>query len=210
MLPQWLYKGMSVFALASIVILAGCGDSTIPEAAKTDTPKKPAIPEGAIPALTAYYEIYKAARTLAPDLETASITANEVEGVKSEDGKYAQWTTVFVSPSKRQAYTFLYSTVEKGMVLRGINNQGTRPWAGPTQSAEPFSNSDFSVDSPAAFKSASEKASAWLAKNPDKPITTFALGNATRFPAPVWVIMWGTAKSGYQVYVNASSGVVLK
>jgi hypothetical protein len=210
MLPSLLQKFVGVAVLATALSLTGCSDQPQPHDVNPEAAKKPSIPEGAIPALTAYYEIYKVARTLAPDLQTASITGNEVEGVKSEDGKYAQWTVVFVSASTQQAYTFLYSTVEKGPVLRGINNQGSMRWAGATQNAESFTNSDFSVDSPAAFKAASEKAKAWLAKNPDKPVTTFALGHSARFPAPMWVILWGTPKNGFATYVNASTGTVWK
>lgn len=205
---RFLQTTASALALAIVVLLTGCVEQ--PQPAEAKMPKKPAIPEGAIPALTAYYEIYKSARTLAPDLQTASISANEVEGVKSENGKYAQWTVVFVSPSKMQAYTFVYSTVETGNILRGLNNQGTMRWAGPNQNAEPFSNSDFSVDSTAAWKTASEKAKDWLAKNPTKPITTFALGQASRFPAPTWFIQWGDKRGGYAAYVNAATGALAK
>jgi len=197
-------------ALAGLLFLTACTEQPLPVEAKKDTPKKPAIPEGAIPALTAYYEVYKSARTLAPDLQTASITGNDVEGVKSEEGKYPQWTIVFTSLSKMQAYTFVYSTVEKGNLLRGLNNQGSMRWAGPNQNAEPFANSDFSVDSPAAYKTAAEKAKDWLAKNPTKPVTTFALGHASRFPAPMWFIQWGDKKNGYAAYVNAATGALSK
>ncbi|MES1262489.1 MAG: hypothetical protein ABUS49_12210 [Acidobacteriota bacterium] len=193
-----------------MLLLGSCGESPQPADTTSSLPKKPAIPEGAIPALTAYYEVYKSARTLAPDLQTASITANEVEGVKSADGKYGQWTIVFVSRSTMQAYTFVYSTVEKGNILRGLNNQGSMRWAGPNQNAEPFSNSDFSVDSTAAWNTAAEKAKDWLAKNPTKPITTFALGNSSRFPAPMWFIQWGDKRGGYAAYVNAATGALSK
>jgi hypothetical protein len=73
----------------------------------------------------------------------------------------------------------------------------------------PFSNSDFSVDSDAAYNAAAEKAGDWLKKNASKPVTTFALGHASHFPAPMWYIMWGDKKTGgYAVYVNASTGKV--
>ncbi len=101
---------------------------------------------------------------------------------------------------------FVYTTVEHNGLLRGINNTGSMRWAGPTQEATPFANSDFSVDSDAAYKAAAEKASAWLAKNPDKAVTTFALGQSVRVPSPVWYIMWGDKKSGYAAYVNAATG----
>ena len=192
---------------AAVFVLAGCSSAPPPAEVKTETPKKPSIPDGPIPALTAYYEAFKIARQIAPDIQTASITGNEVDGVKSDQGKYAQWTIVFVSPSKRQATTFVYTTKEHGNLLKGINNTGSIKWAGATQDATPFSNGDFSTDSDAAYKAAAEKATAWLAKNADKPVTTFALGQSARLPAPMWYIMWGdNKKGGYAVYVNASTG----
>lgn len=210
MLSSSFRNASGVLALAAITLLTSCGDQTPSAAAKSETPKKPSIPEGPISALTAHYQLYKAARSLAPDLQTASITATGVEDAKSNEGKYAQWKIVFVSASKQQAYTFLYSTIEKDNVLRGINNLGSQRWAGPTQSAEPFSNSDFSVDSTAAYGTATQKGKEWLAKNPDKSITTFALGHAARFSAPTWYILWGNPKNGFAAYINASSGAVLK
>jgi hypothetical protein len=195
-------------ALAGILILAGCSDAPAP-IAKTEAPKKPAIPEGAITALTAYYDTYKVARQIAPDLQTANITGNEVDGVKSDKGKYAQWTIVFVSASKQQAITFVYTTVEHAGLLKGINNTGTQRWTGPTQDATPFGNSDFKIDSDAAYTAAAEKGSAWLSKNETKPVTTFSLGQSARLPAPVWYIMWGDKKvGGFAAYVNAVDGTV--
>jgi len=193
-------------ALTGLVVLAGCDDPKPAE--KKAVVKKPAIPEGPITALTAYYDVYKTARTLAPDIQTASIAGVNVDGVKSGEGKFVQWKIVFVSASKQEAYTYIYSTVEQGNILRGANSQGAMKWAGANQNAAPFANSDFSVDSDAAFKAAAEKASEWLAKNADKPITEFAMGNATSFPNPMWFVQWGDKKGGYQAYVNASTGKI--
>jgi hypothetical protein len=192
--------------VAGVLVLAGCDSTPAPEV-KKETVKKPTVPEGVIPALTAYYETYKVARQIAPDIQVADIIGNEVDGVKSEKGKYAQWTVDFVSASAKKTTKFVYTTVEHAGLLRGINNQGSQPWGGPTQSAVPFGNSDFSVDSDAAYTAAAEKASAWLAKN-DKPVTAFTLGQAHSLPAPTWYIMWGDAKSGFKAYVNASTGKV--
>lgn len=194
-------------ALTAILILAGCSSAPAPTETKSEAPKKPTVPDGPIPALTAYYETYKVARQIAPDLQTASIVGNEVDGVKSDQGKYAQWTIVFVSPSKQQATTFVYTTVEHAGLLKGINNTGSIKWAGATRDAMPFSNGDFSTDSDAAYKAAADKAAAWLTKNADKPVTTFALGESSSLPAPMWYIKWGdNKKGGFAVFVNASTG----
>ena len=194
-------------AIAAVLVLAGCSSAPPPAETKVEAPKKPAVPDGPIPALTAYYETYKVARQIAPDIQTASIVGNEVDGVKSDQGKYAQWTIAFVSPSKGQATTFVYTTSEHDQLLKGINNQSTIAWGGPTQAATPFANGDFSTDSDAAYTAAAAKAADWLAKNKDKPISTFALGQSASLPAPMWYIMWGDNKKGGDVvYVNAATG----
>jgi hypothetical protein len=201
-----------MYRVAAIVILlgivTGCSEAPAPTEVKTEAPKKPSIPTGAIPALSAYYDAYKIARQIAPDFQCASMTGNDVEGTKSEEGKFPQWTYVFVSPSKQQATTFIYTTVEHAGLLRGVNNAGTQRWAGPTRDAVPFANTDFSVDSDAAYKAAAEKAAAWLAKNAGKPVTTFALGQSAQLPNPMWYVMWGDKKNGYAAYVNAATGKV--
>jgi uncharacterized protein YciI len=191
---------------AAIFILTGC-DSPAP-VVKTETPKKPEVPTGPITALTAYNAVYKVARQIAPDLQTASITANNLDDAQSGDGKYTEWTIVFVSASKRQATTFVYTTTPHDNLLKGMNNQGNILWNGPTQAATPFANGDVSIDSDAAYTAASAKAADWLAKNKDRKVTVFALGHAATLPAPTWYVMWGDKKKGgYAVYVNAATGV---
>jgi hypothetical protein len=193
---------------AGLLLLVGCSSDPAPKE-ETKVKKGPVIPTGPISALTAYYEIYKIARNWAPDIETASLIGSDAGGVKGVEGRYPMWTAVFVSSSKQMAQSYTYSTVEDGRTLRGFNNAGSMRWAGPSRDAVPFPNSDVSVDSDAAWKTAAEKAQDWLKKNPTKEIATFALGHASRFPAPMWYIMWGNKASGYAVYINASTGKIL-
>jgi hypothetical protein len=193
--------------IAGLLLLSGCSSAPPPAETKVEK-KKPSMPTGPITGLTAFYEMYKVARQIAPDIQAASLTGNDVEGVKSEDGKYVMWTAVFVSASMKQATTFTYSTDDKALVPRGVNNASSVRWGGPSQNAMPFSTSDFSVDSDAAYKAAAGKAADWLTKNADKPVTIFALGNASSFPAPMWYIRWGTKTGGFAVYVNASTGTI--
>ena len=65
------------------------------------------------------------------------------------------------------------------------------------------------MDSDAAYKTASAKAADWLKKHPNEK-ATFRLGNASRFSAPIWYIMWGTTKNGYAALVNATTGAIEK
>jgi len=45
--------------------------------------------------------------------------------------------------------------------------------------------------------------------HPGKKVA-FALGNASRFPTPVWYIIWGDKTSGYSVLVSAITGTMVK
>ena len=73
-----------------------------------------------------------------------------------------------------------------------------------------FQTSDFTIDSDAAYKAAAEKAGDWLKDkdNASKPVS-LSLGAATRFPAPVWYILFGNSKSGFAAFVNAATGNVI-
>jgi hypothetical protein len=138
-----------------------------------------------------------------------SVASGEVPSIKNEGGKAGLWTAVFVSPSRREARTFTYAVAASGEIGKGINVGNVLPWGGATKTSKAFSSSEFAVDSDAAYKTAAEKAGDWLKKHPDeKP--TFRLGNASRFAAPIWYIMWGTTKNGYAALVNATTGAIEK
>ena len=164
----------------------------------------------AVTAQRAFYEMYKPARAWATDLLALSVTSGEVPNIKNEDGKAGLWTAVFVSPSRKEARRFTYAVADGGAdIPKGINVSGPLPWSGATPASKPFSNSEFAVDSDAAYKAAFEKAEGWLKTHPNQKVT-FRLGNASRFPAPVWYLMWGTTKNGYAALVNATTGAVVK
>jgi hypothetical protein len=42
-----------------------------------------------------------------------------------------------------------------------------------------------------AAQAAAADGAAWLNKNPDKALPSFALGNTYRFQTPAWYLMWG-------------------
>ena len=196
--------------VAAALVFPAC--SKAPETtAKVETEaKKEEGPPEAVTAQRAFYEMYKPARTWATDLLALSVVGGEVTGVKNEDGKAGLWTAVFVSPSRKEARSFTYAVADSGPDIRkGVNISGALPWGGATAASKPFSNSEFSVDSDAAYKVAAEKAATWLKAHPDMT-PTFRLGNASRFAAPVWYIMWGTSKNGYAALVNATTGAIVK
>ena len=204
---------LAVAGVAAVVAMTACSEAPTPtqiQKAQVETKQEPAKPPEPVAAQTAFYEMYKPARTWAPDLLALSLTSNEVPSMKSEDGKFPMWTAVFVSPSRREARTFTYSVVDDGATIhKGVNVGGAEPWSGATPKSAPFQTTGFVVDSDAAYKTAYAKAEAWVKKHPGKK-AAFSLGSAARFPAPVWFIIWGDTKSGYAVYVNATLGTVIK
>jgi hypothetical protein len=193
--------------------LAACSSAPPAEAPKTDAAapaeKKPAGPAEAVDAKTAFYAMYTPARKWATDIQALSLNSGELEGVKSHDGKFGMWTVVFASPSMKTARTYTYAVQEQlPAISKGVRSAGDVPWAGATRAAMTFENSDFKTNSDDAYKVAAEKAADFLKEHPGKPVT-FALGAASRFPNPVWYIMWGDKTLGYAAFVNATTGTMI-
>ena len=198
-------------AVVATLLLSACSEAPKPVAkVETEAKKEPAKAPEAVTAQRAFYEMYKPARAWATDLLALSVVDGEVPNIKNEDGKAGLWTAIFVSPSRKEARSFTYAVADSGPDIRkGVNVSNALAWGGATKMSKPFSNSEFAVDSDAAYKVAFEKAEGWLKKHPNQK-ATFRLGNASRFAAPVWYIMWGTTKNGYAALVNATTGEALK
>jgi hypothetical protein len=207
--------GKQVFWSAALAIasLAWTACSNAPKApAEVAAGKKeePAKAPEPITAERAFYETYKPARSWATDLLVLSIVSGEIPGMKNEGGKAGLWTVTFVSPSRREARKFTYAVASSGEeYTKGVNISNALPWSGATPASKPFAKSEFAADSDAAYKVAAEKAGPWLKKHPNMQEPTFRLGNASRLPAPVWYIMWGTNKNGYAAVVNATTGTLI-
>lgn len=199
---------------AAALALVSCSSS---EPAKTaevktdDTAKKAAEPSGPVLAKDAFYEMYTPAHKWSADILPLSLTSGEISGIKNADGKAGLWTAVFGSPSLMQARTYTYAVADQlPSITKGVRTEDPVPWRGPTQAAQTFQTSDFMIDSDAAYKTAASKAADWLKEpaNAAKP-WSMALGSAARFPSPVWYVVFGTSKDGYQAYISATTGNVI-
>jgi hypothetical protein len=202
-MDKYLLKTVAVAAAA--LALAACSSAPQPAATTAPPVTTAAKVAGPVSGKTAFYEIYKPARTWATDLVALSLASGELPGFKNEDGKAALWTAVFASPSLRQARHFTYAVATAGTIEKGVTADVPEAWSGATKNAMPFQNSDFAVDSDAAYKTAADKAADWLKDHADKKCS-MELGYAARFPAPVWWVTWGGAKPEYAQYVNATTG----
>jgi hypothetical protein len=211
-----MYKRLSkaVLVVAAIGLAACSSDSANTTVAKTDAetaPKAPAGPPEPVAAKAAFWQMYTPAHAWAGDLVAISLKSGEVAGVKNADGKAGVWTAIFGSPSQHAARTYVYSVADQlPDITKGVKAERAEPWAGPTNAVMTFRTADFTVDSDAAYKTAAEKAADWLKvkDNAEKPVTV-SLGADSRFPAPVWVILFGTTKSGFMGIVNASTGTIV-
>jgi hypothetical protein len=197
--------------IVAALLLPSCADvSKTPAKVEAEAKKEPAGPPEAVTAQRAYYEMYKPARAWAKDLLALSLVSGEAPGIKNEGGKAGIWIATFVSESRKEARKFTYAVVDcEDGLNRGVNISNALPWGGATPDSKPFSNSEFALDSDAIYKIAAEKASTWLKEHPNQS-ATFQLGNASRFSAPVWYVMWGTKKNGFAALVNATTGTVVK
>lgn len=200
-----------VAAFLALIFLTSCSQSSqntmASSKAETDTT---AAPSGPVSGKTAFWEMYRSAHTWAPDLMPLSLESKPMPGVKNDAGDAEVWSATFGSLSKHEARTFSYAVAAHPPdIPKGITVGNGIPWGGPSRDAMPFVSDDFKIDSDAAYKAAYAKAAPWLEKHPDKQ-AALTLGNASRYPAPVWYVLWGDKKMGYAVYVNAKTGAVIK
>jgi hypothetical protein len=212
-----MYKSLlkAVLTVAAIGLAACSSETTNTTGTKTDAEtaakQAPAGPPVPIAAKAAFWEMYTPAHAWAADLVPISLKSGEVAGVKNADGKAGVWTAIFGSPSQNSARTYVYSVADQlPDITKGVRAQLAEAWRGPTAAVMPFQTGDFTIDSEAAYKAAAAKAADWLKEkdNAAKPVS-LSLGAAARFPAPVWVILFGTSKGGFVAVVNASTGALI-
>ncbi len=199
-------------AVLAALMLNSCSDAPKQGEAKKPVTKEASAPPAPVAARSAFFEMYKPARAWASDLFPLSLASGEIPGIKNENGKAAQWTAVFVSPSRREARTLVYSVADHGATIhKGVFMGGSQPWSGPTPKSKPFQVTEFVTNSDEAYNVAIQKAGPWLKKHPDKKLTLF-LASASKYPGPLWYLLWGDTKSGYMAHINATTGapVVIK
>lgn len=205
------FNRSKIVVLVAFLQLAACSEGSKPSTqtkSETET-KQTAGPSEPVTAKTAFWDMHKLAHSWTPDILLLGLASKSVPGVKNDQGKAAMWTATFASPSRRQARIFTYSIVEHLPDIRkGVDVARPIAWAGPTREALPFQTSEFVVDSDAAYQTALGMAGSWVKRHPDKEVA-LTLGHASRFPAPVWYVLWGDNKSGYFVLVNATTGKII-
>jgi hypothetical protein len=205
------FKHCAAATALAVLLLAGCSQSTTKPASQPEGAAQPAAAPELITAKTAFWAMYKAAHNWAPDAEVLRVTAREVPGFKNNAGKAAMWEAVFASPSLGQYRTFTDSIAAVPPdIYKGVVAGLAQPWSGVTRDVMSVDLSLFNIDSDAAYTAAAADAADWLKKNPGKNLSAFAIGDSYKFQVPVWYVMWGTKDAGYAVFIDASTGKLLK
>lgn len=198
-----------VIAIA-VLLMASCSEPPNTESTNT-TKAESSGPATPVSGKKAFFEMYKSAYSWSNDLVPLKLESKDLPSVKNDGGNAAMWSATFGSPRKHQAVVITYAVAAQAPdIYKGINVGRPVPWGGPARDAMPFQTSDVIVDSDAVYKTASAQADSWLKKHPGKQVS-FQLGNnPTRFSTPVWYVLWGDNKSGYNLFVNSKTGEVAK
>ena len=185
-------------------LLVACSEA--PTETKTKEPEKPSEP---ITGRQAFQMTYPQARIWAPDCQPIRIRSLNLTNPKSGSGRAGAWEIVYASPSKARQRSFTWSAIEEGGNLhKGVFAGLEEGWGGPRGQSQPFLVQALKIDTPDALQTAILKSSEYLKKPGDKPQVTYLCELTSRFPDPMWRVMWGESVSAAQwsVFVDASTG----
>ena len=190
---------------ALFLVLLACSET--PQTAAKKEPEKPAEP---VTGQSALYRMYQGARSWASDAQVLKLTSSllgEVPDVPR--GKAAAWEATFTSSTRGQVRSYTYSIIEVPPLLhKGVFAGLEGGWSGPRGNTTPFLIAAVKIDTETAYQTAMKNGGAeYDKKNPGKPITIMLEKN-TKYPDPVWRIIWGESlgTSNFSVFVDASTG----
>jgi hypothetical protein len=188
--------------LAAAFLLAGCSE---PVAEK----KAPEPPPEPLTGQSALYKMFQVARSWAPDAQVLKCSSMNLPEVKAKPGTAGAWEATFVSAAKGTARPYTYSIVEQQPNLhKGVFAGPEGGFSGSSGVNKPFPIIAVKVDTDAAYDTSLKNGGAdYDKKNPGKTITVM-LEKITKYPDPVWRVIWGESPStsNFSVYVDASTG----
>jgi hypothetical protein len=197
-------KVLPAVTCALFLFFAACSEAPRTAEKKEEKPLEPAT------GLSALYKMYQVARSWGgPDTQVLKMTSmflNEVPSVPR--GRAAAWEATFVAPSKNMARSYTYSIIEVQPTLhKGVFAGPEQSWTGARGTQSPFLMAAVKVDTDKAYETALKNGEEYDKKNPDKPILILLERN-TKFPNPVWRIVWGESlgTSNFSIFIDASLG----
>ena len=192
-------------AFALFLGMLGCSET--PQTTAKKEPEKPPEP---VTGQSALFRMYQSARSWGPDAQVLKMSSSIISEVPNVPrGKAAVWEATFVSANRNQARSYTFSIIEQLPTLhKGVFAGLEQGWSGPRGNTSPFLMAAVKVDTDAAYETALKNGGAdYDKKNPGKPITVMLEKNS-KFPDPVWRIIWGESlgTSNFSVFVDASTG----
>jgi hypothetical protein len=192
---------------ALLLILTACTETTTKTTARK-APEKTA--ESAITGQSALYRMYGSARSWASDAQVLKMNSSLLSEVPDVPrGKAAVWEATFTSATRSQLRSYTYSIIEIPPTLHKGTFAGLEQgWSGPRGNTTPFLIAAVKIDTDAAYQTALKNGGEeYDKKNPGKPITIMLEKNS-KYPSPVWRIVWGESlgTSNFSVFVDASTG----
>lgn len=193
----------TVFGLVVTSCLVGCSEDPKPAAKKEAVP-----PPAPLTGRQAFQYMFGSARLWAADAQPLTVRSANLSDVKSEPGKAGAWEVIFASEAMARARTYTWSALEAEGFHVGVYPGQQQAWSPGAQVA--FSPALIRIDTPEALETATKSAAEYLAKPGKKPPVNFLLSQerASRFPNPVWRVMWGSSVSSaeFTVSVDANTG----
>ncbi len=192
------------FPLVASLVLAACSEAPVETKAK-----KYADPLPAVTGRMAFQSTYPSARGWAPDALPLTIRSMNLNETKSAPGKSMMWEVVYASVSKAEAKVFTWSAIEDEKLHQGVYPGASQPFSGGQNRT--FAPAALKTDTDEALKEAKEASEEYLATPGEKPDNTFMLESTSRFPNPVWRVLWGASAGSAkrQVFVDATTGKVV-
>jgi len=197
----------SLTILAAAILLAGCSDQPAPPAAAKEEAKP--VP---ISGQSALFEMYKAARTWAPDAGVLKLSSVRLDGVPDQPGKSGGWAAVFTSESKAssRAYTW-YAIYQDPAIHKGVFPGAEESYSAARGATGPFPIGAAKIDTDAALATAKLKEADHEKKSPGQPVM-YLLEKSNRSANPAWRVVWGESlsTSDFSVLVDATTGAFLE
>jgi hypothetical protein len=165
-----------------------------------------------ITGLQAFQRTFPSARAWAGDCKPLVARSLVMDELKPAEGKAGAWEITYVSAERSQVRIYTWSALEVGSLHEGVFGAQPDTWRGPAGQQKPFELAAVKVDTSAALQSAVAASSEYLNKPGDKPQITYFLEDTSRYPDPVWRVLWGPSVGAakYSVLVDATSGKVIQ
>ena len=205
-------RSVSLLALLSLILLAGCS-SPAPNTTENKTAEaKPAYQPTFTTGREALQKMYIAARSLAPDAKPYNLHAFPSKDDNGQDGKSGMWSAGFASANRRAIKVFTWSGIKTEDEEPGISSKPEDTYNTANTSTAVFDIAYLKVDSDEALKAAMKHGGdKVLAKNKDFNVYYAVSWNA-RENKLIWRVAFGDVENEPKlaIDVDASTGDFMK